>query len=118
MNSKPWGLSCSIDLKNCDHVLITRAATIQDYIISLCKLIDMVRYGDVQIVNFGTGDKKGYTVIQLIETSNITGHFSNDTNSAYIDLFSCKEFDPNEVTKFSQNFMKASKATMSYIYRG
>jgi len=32
-------------------------------------------------------------MIQLIETSLISGHFANLTNSAYIDIFSCKGYD-------------------------
>jgi monoamine oxidase len=50
-------------------------------------------------VYFGEDDKAGFTLVQLIETSNITGHFCNSTNDAYIDVFSCKKFDKNIVKK-------------------
>ena len=32
--------------------------------------------------------------MQLIETSAITGHFSDNNLDAYLDIFSCAEFDP------------------------
>jgi S-adenosylmethionine/arginine decarboxylase-like enzyme len=52
----------------------------------------MVAFGQPQIVMFGTGNKKGYTLVQLIETSNITAHFVEGTNDVYLDVFSCKDF--------------------------
>ena len=113
----PWGISCSIDIYNCNPASIRSAAVIQDYTIKLCKLIEMERYGDVQIVHFGTGNKEGFTLIQLIETSNITGHFSNDKNAAYIDIFSCKMFCPEQVAKFTQEFFEGDKAVSSWSYR-
>lgn len=117
MVRKAWGMSCFINLKQCNPDLIRSAAHIQDYVIQLCKLIDMVRFGDAQIVNFGSGDKAGYTLVQLIETSNITGHFSNDTNAAYIDIFSCKPFTPAEATEFSRKFFEAEVSDFQFCFR-
>ncbi len=57
----------------------------------------MVPYGNPKVVMFGTGNKKGYTLVQLIETSNITGHFVEETDDMYLDVFSCKAFDPRKV---------------------
>lgn len=59
----------------------------------LVAAIDMKPYGEPQIVMFGEGNKQGYTLIQLIETSNIAGHFCEESNNAYLDVFSCKPFD-------------------------
>ena len=36
----------------------------------------------------------GYSLVQLIETSAITGHFCDASGDAYLDIFSCKDFDP------------------------
>ena len=114
---KAWGMNAMIDVKECNPELIRSAAHIQDYVIQLCKLIDMVRYGDAQVVNFGVGDKAGYTLVQLIETSNITGHFSNDTNAAYIDIFSCKPFSPFEAAQFSQKFFEGRDVKFKHEFR-
>lgn len=113
-----WGLSCSVDVEGCDIELISSAAHIQDYAIQLCKLIDMKRYNDCQVVHFGTGDKMGYTLVQLIETSCITAHFSEDTKTAYVDIFSCKEYDPEQVRLFTLDFFKGKIARCSALFRG
>lgn len=117
MNGKHWGLSCSIDVIDCNPDKIKSAAIIQDYAIQICKEIDMTRWGDAQIHHFGSGDKKGYTLVQLIETSNITAHFSEDTNAAYIDIFSCKEFDVERVAEFTKEFFGGTKVNINSQYR-
>lgn len=117
MIRKAWGMSAMINLKNCNTDLIKSAAHIQDYVIQLCKLIEMTRYGDVQIVKFGAGDKAGYSMVQLIETSCITAHFSDDTGAAYIDIFSCKPFTPAEAAEFSKKFFEAQTADFAHHFR-
>lgn len=66
----------------------------------------MIPFGKPQVVFFGKDNKAGYTLVQLIETSNITGHFVEEDNSAFIDVFSCKEFDPKDVEKVLQLFFQ------------
>jgi S-adenosylmethionine/arginine decarboxylase-like enzyme len=58
---------------------------------------------------FGSGNKKGYTLIQLIETSNIAAHFVEENNSMYLDVFSCKDFDANVVKDAVHEFFDAQK---------
>ena len=113
-----WGKSANIDIYDCDPELIKSAAHIQDYVIQLCKLIDMIRYGDCQVVRFGTGNKEGYSMFQLIETSNISGHFSEELNIAFIDIFSCKDYNVKEVKEFTQDFFKGKSAVTNHQLRG
>ncbi len=114
----PWGFSLSVDLRSCDADIIKSREKIQDYVIQLCKMIDMKRHGDVMIEHFGSGNKEGYTMVQLIETSNITAHFANDIQGAFIDLFSCKEFDVTAVTEFSMEFFGAKEIKIHVAIRG
>ena len=74
--------------------MIRSPTVIRNFAKDLVRRIDMVAFGDPQIVLFGTGNKKGYTMVQLIETSNICAHFVEENNSMYLDVFSCKDFDP------------------------
>lgn len=102
-----WGISCSVDVKNCDPAIIRDAAQIKEFVIQLCDLIEMKRFGDCQVVHFGEDEKvAGYSMVQLIETSLISGHFANNTNAAYIDVFSCKAYDPAVVAAFTQKYFK------------
>ena len=112
-STNAWGISSSIDVKNCDPKLIRSKEAIHDYIIELCKVIDMKRYGEPQIVHFGDADAvAGYSMTQLIETSLISGHFANNTNTSYIDVFSCKPYDPVEAAEFTKKFFKGSEVSV------
>jgi S-adenosylmethionine/arginine decarboxylase-like enzyme len=114
---KAWGLSTIVDLQDCRPEAIRDHAHIKAYVVALCTLIGMKRYGDCQIVHFGEGRVAGYSMIQLIETSLISGHFANDTNRAYLDIFSCKGYDPAVVEEFSRKFFKARSSTLSVTLR-
>jgi len=114
---KAWGLSTAVDLQDCKPDAIRSRAKIEAYVVALCKLIGMKRFGDCQIVHFGEGRVAGYSMIQLIETSLISGHFANDTNRAYLDIFSCKGYDPKVVEEFSKEFFGALSSTSSVTLR-
>ncbi len=114
---KAWGLSTAVDLQDCRPETIRDRDHIEAYVIALCKLIGMKRYGDCQVVHFGDGRVAGYSMIQLIETSLISGHFANDTNRAYLDIFSCKGYDPVVVEEFSREFFGARSSTISITLR-
>jgi len=114
---KAWGLSTSVDLQDCNPTTIKSRAKIKAYVVALCELIGMKRYGDCQIVHFGDGRVAGYSMVQLIETSLISGHFANDTNRAYLDIFSCKGYDPAVVEAFSKKFFGASASSSSGTLR-
>lgn len=92
-----WGYHLMLDCSKCVSTSIRCAPTITRFAKTLVKRIDMVPYGEPQVVHFGSGDKSGYTLVQLIETSNITAHFCEETNDMYLDVFSCKPFDPADV---------------------
>ena len=114
---KAWGLSTAVDLQDCRPETIRDRDHIEAYVIALCKLIGMKRYGACQVVHFGDGRVAGYSMIQLIETSLISGHFANDTNRAYLDIFSCKGYDPVVVEEFSRKFFGARSSTISMTLR-
>ncbi len=88
-----WGYHLRIDAAGCNDAILN-AGKIETFCADLVAAINMKAYGEPQIVRFGDDPKvTGYTLIQLIETSNISAHFCDNTHEAYIDVFSCVEFD-------------------------
>ncbi|NLL62588.1 MAG: S-adenosylmethionine decarboxylase [Candidatus Atribacteria bacterium] len=113
-----WGLLTSIDLHHCNPELIRDADAIKRYVAELCILIEMKRFGDTLVVNFGEDERvAGFSMTQLIETSLISGHFANKSNAAYIDIFSCKFYDSQIAADFTQEFFQAKEMTIHYILR-
>jgi S-adenosylmethionine/arginine decarboxylase-like enzyme len=92
-----WGYHLILDASGCTSRSIRCSQHITNFAKSLVTKIDMVPYGEPQLHHFGSGNKSGFTMVQLIETSNICAHFVEETNDIYLDVFSCKPFDPKEV---------------------
>ncbi len=117
-NLDAWGLVSSIDLHNCNPDKIRDPRAIREYVIRLCELIRMKRFGECTVVNFGEDEKvAGFSMTQLIETSLISGHFANLTNTSYIDIFSCKIYNPYEAAEFSKAFFEAEDYTLHTTFR-
>jgi len=77
----------------------------------------MVAYGQPQVQHFGSGNKAGYTLVQLIETSNITAHFVEETNDMYLDVFSCKPFEPQTVEEVVDRFFQPDAKNVLFFTR-
>lgn len=112
-----WGLELSLDVSECNPDLIRSATSIRQYVSHLIELIDMKAFGGTAVVNFGEDEKvAGFSMTQLIETSLISGHFADLTNTSYLNIFSCKEYDPQKVIDFTVKFFegKLKKAVLNY----
>jgi len=117
-DSPPWGLLTCIDLYKCDPDIIRDAQKIQQFVVELCDLIEMKRFGETQVVHFGEDERvAGYSMTQLIETSLISAHFANQTNTTYLDVFSCKIYDPQAVVDFAKRFFQAKRVNMQTVRR-
>lgn len=116
--SKAWGLLTSVDLYKCNPEIICDSDSIKRFVKELCEKIEMKRYGDCTTVHFGEDEKvSGFSMTQLIETSLISGHFAEQSNSAYLDIFSCKFYEPREVAEFAISFFEANNYKMQVTLR-
>jgi S-adenosylmethionine/arginine decarboxylase-like enzyme len=115
---EPWGLLSCIDLYKCDPKKIRDASAIKRFVMELCDLIEMKRFGETQIVNFGEDERvAGYSMTQLIETSLVSAHFSNQNNTTYLDVFSCKLYDPQKVVDFAKAYFRAKDVHVQVVRR-
>ena len=114
----PWGVLSSIDVYDSDPALIRNAQKVEQFVYDLCDLIDMKRFGDCQVVHFGEDKKvEGFSMTQLIETSLISGHFANAANAVYLDVFSCKFYEPRQVAEFATSFFKGDHYKLQIALR-
>lgn len=113
-----WGLLSSLDLHGCDPELIRDAEAVKRHVRELCDRIGMKRFGETVVVDFGEDPRvSGFSMTQLIETSLISGHYANQSNAVYLDIFSCKYYNPYEVAEFSKEFFKAKDYNLTYTLR-
>jgi S-adenosylmethionine/arginine decarboxylase-like enzyme len=114
---KFWGYHAILDAAGCDLDKMTSYENVYNFAKQLVKDIDMIAYGEPQIVNFGSGNKAGYTLIQLIETSNICAHFANENQEIYLDVFSCKPYDERIVEDLLIQYFGAKSLRRAFIKR-
>ena len=87
-----WGYHLTVDCAGCNDNIKDKAA-VGRFAADMVSALRMRAYGPPQTVRFGEDPAvTGITLVQLIETSNITGHFCDQTGEAYIDIFSCRKF--------------------------
>lgn len=114
----PWGMAAAIDLGGCDPDRIRDPQCIEDFVVALCELIEMKRFGDPTIVRFGADPRvSGYSLAQLIETSLVSGHFAEESDSAYIDIFSCKGYPPYRAAAFCRDWFGAQTMRVNVVLR-
>jgi hypothetical protein len=106
-----------LDCSKCLPHTIRNGKNIEMFSKHLVKAIDMVPYGEPQIQHFGSGNKAGYTLVQLIETSNICAHFVEETNDLYLDVFSCKTFEPHIVEDITRTYFGHIYSNRNFIIR-
>ena len=112
-----WGYHLIMDCGSCKPDRIRSADVIKDFAKHLVKTIDMVAFGEPTVVKFGTDDKAGYTLVQLIETSNICCHYVEENNSMYLDVFSCKPFEVDDVVRIVKLYFSPERINKIFLNR-
>lgn len=107
-----FGQELVINLYDCDLKKISDGEHIRQFVIKLCdEVIFMKRYGEALIPHFGHENPitSGYSLVQLIETSCVSAHFSEYKKAVYINIFSCKWFDGAKAEAFCKEWFGAGR---------
>jgi S-adenosylmethionine/arginine decarboxylase-like enzyme len=122
--SSAYGHELIMDLHNCDVSRFNRTS-LRKYFITVCKAIDMRRCELYFWDDVGVPAKekqtlphtKGTSAVQFILTSNITIHTLDLLKAAYINIFSCKQFDRAVAEKITKEWFGAKKCRTIFIER-
>jgi len=119
-----YGIELIMDLKGCDVGKFTRES-IGKYFDGLCELIDM-QQGDRHFWDdegllpeeCQTNPKTcGVSAVQFILTSTIVIHTLELLAAAYINIFSCKEYDADLAAKITREWFGAKECRKHFIER-
>jgi len=119
-----YGLELILDLHDCDGDSFTRQS-ISKFCAELCDLIDMEAcdlhfWDDVGVPpeEQQTQPKtKGTSAVQFILTSTIVIHTLDLMKVAYVNIFSCKEFDTDEAANFTAKWFRSTNWTANVVVR-
>ena len=119
-----YGIELILDLHGCDTTKFTRPS-IKGYFEQLCELIDMQRedlhfWDDVGLSEENkqtSPHTQGTSAVQFILTSSIVIHTLDQLKAIYINIFSCKVYDPIVAEKFTVEWFGATDCSAKLIDR-
>ena len=112
-----WGYHLMLDCSGCNENIANRDQ-IYRFTKDLVTRIDMTAHGEPIIEHLLPGDpKQGYSMMQLITTSNICAHFMELDGTAYFDIFSCKPFNIDIAQDVVKEYFNPKKLRVNYITR-
>lgn len=114
-----WGYHLMLDCSECDLASMTNADNVRFFVKDLVSSINMIAVGETWIERTAIGipDKEGFSIYQLIVTSNISAHFVDEPRQIYLDVFSCKEFDQAIVKEVVVKYFNPYKIKTNFIIR-
>ena len=117
--AKSWGYHFHADAVGGCRKATQDEEVIYRFTKDLVKRIDMVAFGAPWIHHFATHcpDKAGYSMCQMIETSNITAHFIDKDGNFYLDVFSCKPYDMDEVVAVIKEYFAPERMRCYFVHR-
>ena len=123
-NVRRYGQELILDLNGCNSAKFTRDH-LDLYFTKLCDLIHMekckVHFWDDMGVppdeRQTSPHTKGTSAVCFILTSSIVVHMLDELNAVYVNIFSCKEFDPVLAAKFSEKWFQANSCNHTFIDR-
>lgn len=117
-----YGTELVLDFHDCDPTHFN-ADDLERYCKELCELIDMQK----EDFHVWASDPKDYgkepphlygtSVVQFIQTSSLVIHTLPKLRAIYLNIFSCKSFDPITVLLFTQEFFAGTLAKHTLIGR-
>jgi S-adenosylmethionine/arginine decarboxylase-like enzyme len=112
-----FGMELALDLADCDPQVINSPDELCAWATLLCEHIGMTAYGDPIVHHFGEDQLAGWSIIQPITTSDLKVHAVDADNTAFVNVFSCKAFDPEAAAAFTVDFFRARRHTATVLQR-
>jgi S-adenosylmethionine/arginine decarboxylase-like enzyme len=122
-----YGMELILDIHDCD-ISKSNRKDIESFLEQLCKLIDIKRI-ELHWWDYA-GNEEGYkrdwtdkpylvgtSCVQFIHTSSIVIHTIDPWKKVFMNIFSCKTFDPDVAQKFAAEFFKGTVVTNQVIVR-
>ena len=121
-----YGHEFVLDLYECDMSKFNRDS-IREWLKKLCELIGMERedlhfwdYEDVPESEIPRDQPHlvGTSAVQFIITSDVVIHTIDMLKECYVNVFSCKKFDPDEARDFTVSWFGAKEYDVTFVTRG
>jgi S-adenosylmethionine/arginine decarboxylase-like enzyme len=119
-----YGVELILDLHGCDAASFNRRS-LDSFFEKLCDAIDMQKceryfWDDVGVPEDErqtSPHTKGTSAVQFILTSSIVVHTLDLVGAVYVNIFSCKDFDPDIAKQITRDWFRAETCCAHFIER-
>lgn len=116
-SKKHWGFHLILDMSEMNDNIKDKDV-LKDFVKDLVETINMKAMGPTRIMRLENNmPNAGYDVMQFIETSSITLHLVDRDHTGYLDIFSCKEFDPDKAIDCVKKWFGDINYKKKFIFR-
>ena len=120
-----YGKELILDIHEVKNTHLFTREAISDFMVQLCKLINMEREDLYFWDELYTPEAEKYTeehligtsAVQFITTSNITIHTLDVMKRVYLNIFTCKDFKPEDAKNFCKEYFNGKIITYKVIDR-
>ncbi len=122
---KNYGKELILDLHDVKNIHLFNRKDLEHFFIDLCDLIDMEREDLHFWDETYTPEAEKYTeehligtsAVQFIRTSNIVIHTLDVMKRVYLNIFTCKDFDPEVAKEFCRKYFNGTVVNYHVIDR-
>jgi S-adenosylmethionine/arginine decarboxylase-like enzyme len=115
--AQAWGFHLLVDCVGMNKA-IDDEKDIEAFFTDLINALDMTPLTEFFCVKVNDKkDGRGISAFQMITTSHIAMHFDDAGHNGFMDVFSCKEFDPKIVLKMIEEHFKPKNTMVQFVYR-
>ena len=123
--NKHYGPELILDLYECDVSTFNRKS-LQQFAKGMCEEIEMTPHKYSSWDDDGIppeecqtkSETKGYSAVQFLMESSIVIHTLELRCEAFVNVFSCKDFDRTKAKRFAKIWFGAKRITSKLIVRG
>lgn len=113
---RSWGFHLLIDCSKMND-RIDNEEDVREFFDELIKKLKMKKLTDFFYVKVDDEDGRGLSAFQMITTSHISMHFDDAERSGYLDIFSCKNFEPKAVIEMIEKYFEPEHIATQFIFR-
>lgn len=116
--ASPYGMELVLDLHGCELKDLDHQR-LEIFLVALCDLIDRKRHGEPIVWQDDSGVRHlhGVSAVQFIETSTIVCHPLPMLGAAFLNIFSCKSFDPVAAREYGVQLWQARSVHETVLVR-
>jgi S-adenosylmethionine/arginine decarboxylase-like enzyme len=116
MARNAWGYHLVVDMSYCDDKMSSEIC-IRAFFRDLIERLEMMPLTELVIARMDEEGNRGISAVQMITTSSITFHGDDETMSVYLDVFSCKRYDEDDVLHTIETYFRPKHVSSRMLYR-